>query len=161
MDQSPDTLQSHWAWLVPLFSAVLIAVTTILVAIFVTRRINQTTKRTEFFLGFTTRFHNIFAAIHEVELDFSKDKVEARKFASDDIKKAAAHELYRQFFGLMFDEFFAYQHGFLGRDAFTEWMKWRNFDTSNFKVLGVGYMEGWNNWVKLTPFKQHTQSELV
>jgi membrane-associated phospholipid phosphatase len=150
-----DTLQTHWEALVPLFGAGLVALTTIGVAIGVTQRINQTTKRTEFFLGFTTRFHNINAAIHALEFDLSTNPVVPRKFDNDDVRRAAAYELYRQFFGLMFDEYFAYQRGFLGRDAFMEWMKWRNFDVRNFMILGVGYMEGWNNWVKLTPFKQH------
>jgi hypothetical protein len=106
-------------------------------------------------LEFTKRYHNILAAINAVQFDLTKNPVELRKFADDGIKEAAAHELYRQFFGLMFDEFVAYQHGFLGRDAFTKWMKWRNVDASKFEILGVGYMKGWNNWVRQTPFKQH------
>jgi len=64
MEQFLDSFQQwgvRWAPLFPLFGSILIAVITIGVAILVTRRINQTTKRTEFFLGFTTRFHDICA----------------------------------------------------------------------------------------------------
>jgi hypothetical protein len=134
----------QWKNLVPLFSSILVALTTIGVAILVTRRINQTTKRAEFFLGFTTRFHNILAAIHALQFDLSKNPVESRKF-SDDLGKTAAQELYRQFFGLMQDQFFAYQRGFLDRDAFTEWMKCRYVDAWHpeykFKIFDVPYME--------------------
>jgi hypothetical protein len=122
MEEYLDSFQQwgkNWASLIPLFSAAIVALTTILVAIFVTKRINRTTKQTEFFLGFTTRFHNIFNAIHALQYDISKNPVEPRVFP-DELRKPAAHDLYRQFFGLMFDESFAYQHGFLGRDAFTE-----------------------------------------
>ena len=116
---------------------------------------NQTTKRTEIFLEFTKRYHDIVAAINALKFDFTKNPVELRKFADDDVKEEAAHEFYRQFFGLLFDEFVAYQHGFLGRHAFTKWMKWRNVEASKFEILGVGYMKGWDNWVRQTPFKQH------
>jgi hypothetical protein len=60
-----------------------------------------------------------------------------------------AYELYRQLFGLMFDEFFAYKGGFLARDALVEWMRWRTYAYRNangaqFTIGPVSYAAAWN-----------------
>jgi hypothetical protein len=60
-----------------------------------------------------------------------------------------AYELYRQLFGLMFDEFFAYKGGFLAQDALVEWMRWRTYAYRNangaqFAIGPVSYADAWD-----------------
>jgi hypothetical protein len=60
-----------------------------------------------------------------------------------------AYELYRQLFGLMFDEFFAYKGGFLAQDALVEWMRWRTYAYRNangaqFEIGPVSYADAWD-----------------
>jgi len=55
-----------------------------------------------------------------------------------EIAEKEATEVYRQIFGLMFDEFFAYRRGLLDCSAFIEWLRWRNHEYTgtepNFKI---------------------------
>ena len=85
-------------------------------------------KSAEFFLKFTERYHVLLSNAHKLKLgwppkkgtsnDTSKqsklDKKFNRKIAEG---KDNAHEFYRQFFGLMFDEFIAYNHHFLDKST--------------------------------------------
>jgi hypothetical protein len=169
-------MSQHWGWvssflawgdqwqhLMPLFGAIIVAVTTITVGVIVTIRLNTAMKSTEFFLGFTKRFHEILAAVDALHVDIEKNPSGTLGFVNQDIRKRQAHELYRQFFGLMYDEYFAYRRGLLDRSAFVEWMKWRyadenpspNFPDYKFEIVGVSYSDGWKQWVKKPAFKQH------
>ena len=124
-----------------------------LVAFFVTWRLNTAMKQTEFFLRFTERFHNILQAKHQLELK-NEESLKAGKLDLVIVKKETG-ELYRQLFGLMFDEFFAYRKGFLDRDAFAEWMRWRHFDHAvtssepNFAIGKTSYKDGWTTYCKV------------
>jgi hypothetical protein len=143
----------EWKEIVPLVGAVLVAATGALVAFFVTWRLNTAMKQTEFFLRFTERFHNILQAKHQLELK-SEESLKAGKLDLVIVKKETG-ELYRQLFGLMFDEFFAYRKGFLDRDAFAEWMRWRHFDHAvtssepNFAIGKTSYKDGWTTYCKV------------
>ncbi|HEY2534664.1 MAG TPA: hypothetical protein VGJ20_43285 [Xanthobacteraceae bacterium] len=172
-------MPQHW-WdtfkdLMPLISAGLVVVTTVGIALFVTRHINTSTKRTEFFLAFTSRFHEALAAVHALEKEIAEDPLknptprEGENNLKGKIWNSQAQELYRQFFGLIFDEFYSYQHNFLDREIFTEWMKWRyidanadpNFPEYRFAIAGVTYLEGWNGWVKHPAYKQHQFTDFM
>jgi hypothetical protein len=69
-----------------------------------------------------------------------------------------ANEVYRQLFGLMFDEFFSYQRHLLDQEVFSEWMKWRMDDFNGggnyvFKVCDMSYQDGWNDCKDRGPFR--------
>jgi hypothetical protein len=106
-----------------------------------------TMKQTEFFLKFTERFHEVMKSKHE--LDLSLDKVDEQ---DERTEKKQATELYRQLFSLMSDEFTAYKRGHLAREAFSEWMRWRNLEyqrnqngEADFVIGGVAYRDGWRS----------------
>jgi predicted permease len=68
----------HW-WtsyrdLLSLISASVTVVTAIGIAWLVTRRITISTKRTEFFLAFTARFHNVLTAAQALEIEITQEK---------------------------------------------------------------------------------------
>jgi hypothetical protein len=138
---------AEWKEFMPLVGAVVVAVTGAVVAFFVTWRLNTAMKQTEFFLRFTERFHNILQAKHQLELK-KKGSPDTAKLDLATVEKET-RELYRQLFGLMFDEFFAYRKGFLDRDAFAEWMRWRHFEHAgtssgpNFAIANTSYESGW------------------
>jgi hypothetical protein len=121
------------------------------IAYVATWSLNRSMKQTEFFLKFTERFHNILQSKHKFELSLEeKDATAQLPKISDATARKEARELYRQLFGLMFDEFFAYQRGFLARSAFIEWMRWRNYEYkddaqghANFAIGPVPYKTGW------------------
>lgn len=160
----------HW-WtsykdLLSLISASVTVVTAIGIAWLVTRRITISTKRTEFFLAFTTRFHNVLTAAQVLEIEITQEKPDLPEGKNDlkpTIWKKQVQEVYRQYFALMFDEFYAYQHNFLDREIFTEWMKWRYIDANDnkyrFAIAGVPYLEGWKGWVKKPRF--HSEHKFI
>lgn len=144
----------EWKDLIPLIGAGIVALTAACVAFWATWRLNTAMKRTEFFLKFTERFHNILQAKHQLELRADQRDVETGlPTLGDEQRTKEAQEIYRQFFGLMFDEFFSYKKGFLDRAAFVEWMRWRQFDYSlgphdepNFSIAGISYRDGWGRY---------------
>jgi hypothetical protein len=173
---------ARWHDLIPLFSAFIVAGTTATVAIIATVRLNKAIKRTEFFLGFTKRFHDILAAIDALHLDMARNPRlapgEFTRTAPTDgpaaglsaaVRARQAHELYRQFFGLMFDEFYAFRHGFLATGAFVEWTKWRYFDANpsplvsgdRFEIAGVNYIVGWMQWSNRQALHGHAFIEFM
>jgi hypothetical protein len=176
-----------WHEAIPLFGALITASTTAAAAILATWSLNRSIKQTEFFLKFTERFHGIMQSKSKFELGLlgaagqghatavaatepgtnAADQGQAAEPAGSgrDTPPAAAtaaseqeaYELYRQLFGLMFDEFFAYKGGFLARDALVEWMRWRTYAYRNvagaqFAIGPVSYKDAWD---------QHTRSPVV
>jgi hypothetical protein len=140
----------EWKDFMPLFGSLVVASTALFIGIFATARLNRSMKQTEFFLKFTERFHAILQIKHQLDLKIGRTDDEGRPLLPEKERLREANELYRQFFGLMFDEFFAYRHGFLDHDAYVDWMRWRNADfntTSSseyaFSIAGVGYSDGW------------------
>ena len=115
----------------------------VIVGFFVTKRVTEASKRTDIFLGFTQRFHKLFSDVNEANASFAKQR--------DSVGRSRMDDLYRQFFGLMFDEFMAYRYNFLDRDVFVEWMYSRMHDareneTPPFKIGYVPYMKAWSDW---------------
>ena len=95
----------------------------------------------------------------ELELLQAADQAQATQAPDPNARRNAARatELYRQLFGLMFDEFFAYKGGFLARDALVEWMRWRTFAYrdaagAQFAIGPVSYKDAWD---------QHATSPVV
>jgi hypothetical protein len=139
----------RWKDIMPLVGAVIIATTAATVAFLATWRLNKVMKQTEVFLKFTERYHNIMLAKHQLELRNDEKNADQTSKPGDEQVKKEAYELYRQYFGLMFDEFFSYQRGFLACDLFVEWMMWRHHEyraqegTPNFAIAGLAYKDGW------------------
>jgi len=116
---------SRWKDVMPLVGSLIVATTAATVAFLATWRLNKVMKQTEVFLKFTERYHNIMLAKHQLELRSDEKNADGTPKLGDKQKEKEAYELYRQYFGLMFDEFFAYSRGFLAPDLFVEWMMWR------------------------------------
>lgn len=171
----PDVICAHGDWICavlkwgevwksffPLFGSMLVALTAAAIGIIATWRLNTAMKQTEFFLKFTERFHDILAAVDRLNLRYRHSLPTTDEERKD--RETRAHELYRQFFGLLFDEFYAYQRGFLERQVFTEWMRWRYFDANlssrypdyKFEIAGVPYLAGWKKWTEKPAFEGHT-----
>jgi hypothetical protein len=134
----------------PLFGSGITVIGAGLIAYFATWNLNTSMKQTEFFLKFTERFHEVMKDKHELELR-SEEKDEHGEFKlSDRTVHKEATEIYRMMFSLMSDEFIAYTRGFLARDAFSEWMRWRNYEyqkcqtgMAGFAIGNIGYSDGW------------------
>jgi hypothetical protein len=128
----------------------------VLIAYFATWNLNRSMKQTEFFLKFTERFHEVMQAKHDLDLrSEERDENGALKLSDRTVHKEAT-EIYRQMFSLMSDEFVAYTRGFLARDAFSEWMRWRNYEfhkcqtgMADFAIGNVGYSDGWRAHCRL------------
>jgi hypothetical protein len=145
----------EWKDFFPLFGSALVAATALTIAVIATWWLNTTIKRTEFFLKFTERFHDILTEVDVENANATSQPPGARR--------RKAHALYRQFFGLMFDEWYAYRCGFLDPRAYTEWMIWRYFDSNPpqqaqryiFEIGGVPYLAGWQLWKDKPAFAGH------
>jgi hypothetical protein len=152
-----------WKNFFPLFGALVVAATAATVAMIATWWLNTAMKRTEFFLKFTERFHNVLAEADRLNLEYRNNPPEVTDVTKKD-QERRAHEVYRQFFGLMFDEFYAFHRGFLDVDVFTEWMRWRYYDANpspqypdyKLQIASVPYDEGWAKWIAKPAFVGHS-----
>jgi hypothetical protein len=121
-------------------------VVVIIIAIWVTSSLTASMKRTEFFLTFTKRYHEIRVAAHDLD---KRVKKEPSPFDEGD-----AHQIYFQLFGLMYDEVNAYQNKFLDKEVLVGWLTWQMYDYTGgeFKIGEVSYDNGWQWWLT-TPAK--------
>ena len=127
---------------------------TVAVAIWVTNALTTATKRTDFFLDFTKRYHAIRTDAHDLD---KKVRKEPTSFNQSD-----AHQIYFQLFGLMYDEIYAYQNNILDKEVLIEWMSWQMYDYSGreFTIGGVSYDNGWQSWLA-TPAKQDQYTPIM
>jgi hypothetical protein len=58
-----------------------------------------------------------------------------------------AYHDYTQFFSFQFNEFHAYQSGYVDRDLFTIWMRSRRREFNHENIHGVSYGVGWQEWL--------------
>ncbi len=101
-------LSQGWHWVVgnpPVLGGAISGASTLVAAWLVTARLNRGMKRADFMLGFTKRFHDLVQNIHERNQKFRRAHAAENQMTPSDEEIADAHELYRQFFGLMFDEY--------------------------------------------------------
>jgi hypothetical protein len=124
------------------------------VAILVTNALTASTKRTEFFLNFAKRYHDIRVAAHSLD---NRVKTEPSPLDEGD-----AHQIYFQLFGLMYDEINAYQNNFVEKEVVVEWLAWQMYDYTGgeFKIGGVSYDNGWQWWLT-TPAKHHQYTPML
>ena len=128
----------------PFISGAVGGLFTLLAAWFITGYLSRNIKSHEFLFQFTNRYQDILATKHKLKR--SKDFKNATKDAG---------ELYRRLFSLIFDEFYAYQQGFLDPDIFMQWMKWRRVDYNGDKVAGLTYKEAWQTFITTGPVADH------
>jgi hypothetical protein len=126
----------------------------VFIAIWVTSALTAATKRTEFFLDFTKRYHAIRVAAHELD-----KKVEREPTPFDE---GDAHQIYFQLFGLIYDEIHAYQENFLEKEVIVDWLSWQMYDYMNgeSKIGGVSYANGWQRWLT-TPAKYSPNTPIL
>jgi len=145
----------------PVVGALITSGTAVLVAIFVTKSFTRATKRTEFFLDFTKRYHAVLVEKHKLDRKFKE--APPKSPAEIELEKADAHQIYFQMFGLIYDEFYAYQNDFLDPEAFEIWMIWQMYDATEgkFQIGGVSYQEGWEAWFANRAVKLHSATPFV
>jgi hypothetical protein len=153
----------------PVASGIISGLSTLVAAGVVTWRLNRGVKRAEFVVGFTQRYHDILGDKFKVNLRYDRRRAGNNAQVPSEtlnIEKKEAQELYRRLFGLMFDEFFAYQRHLLDQEVFAEWMKWRMDDYNGganyeFKICDMTYREGWNRCKDIGPSKEHLFKEFM
>lgn len=138
----------EWQQLAPIVGGTIAGLCTLFAAWRINSFLSREIKSKEFVFQFTQRYHDVLGTKHRLNHPQPNERV-----TTED-----AYEMYRRLFGLVFDEFYAYQHGFLDAGIFTEWMKWRRDDYQGdkyrFEVCGVTYREGWELWGPTGPFGQ-------
>ena len=157
----------------PVLGGLIGGVCTVGAAFFVTWRLNRGVKRTEFVLAFTQRYHELLGRKFKLNQEYDElenvDPVEppdTKRERTICAKQEEAKEYYRVFFGLMFDEFFAYQRHLLDPSMFAEWMKWRldDYNTNpsyRGDVCGMSYQQGWGTWKDVGPIGGHRFSKFM
>ena len=139
----------------PIIGALIVAGTTVLVAIVVTEHLTTATKRAEFFLDFTKRYHNIIAEKHKLDRKIKTVRQDQPQYQPNKLEQADAHQIYFQLFGLIYDEFYAFRHNFLDPEALVHWMTWQMHDAYDFEIGGVSYTNGWEMWFAIPAVKPH------
>src|ERR1700745_435560 len=137
-----------------LIAALINAAIVISVAIWVQYGLTASVERTEFFLTFTKRYHDVRGDAHKLS---NKVKTDPGPLDEGD-----AHQIYFQLFGLMYDEFNAYQRNLLDEEAFVDWMVWQmyEFKDGKFEIGKVSYQDGWKEWLA-TPARYHKYTPMM
>ncbi len=119
-------------------------VVAIVLTIWVTSNLTAATKRTELFLEFTKQYRALITKIGAYNKDFRHRP--PGQVSSED--KIDADQIYFELFSLLYDEFNAYQSGFLDKDLLVDWMTWQlhDFNKGKFAIGSVSYQEGWDSW---------------
>jgi hypothetical protein len=152
------TWQEFWQVVPPpLVGGAISGICTLFAAGLINLYLNRNIKSKEFVFQFTQRYHDILGAKHRLNYP---DKGERTATAND------AQELYRRLFGLIYDEWWAYQHRFLAPGIFTEWMKWRRDDyqgDAGYQVVvaNLSYKDAWDTWGKMGPLAQSDFSDFL
>lgn len=132
---------------------------TLMAAGVVTWRLNRGMKRAEFVIGFASRYHLILHEKHKLNREYVKVRQAGPPTEHVvELEEMDAKEIYRQLFGLMFDEYFSYQRHLLDQSVFAEWMKWRMDDFNGggnyeFKICDLSYRQGWDHCKLMGPFR--------
>src|ERR1700741_1091492 len=109
----PKTIQGGKNWVArirewqSLIGTLISGIIGIGIAIGVTSALTAAMKRTDFFLDFTKRYHQIRDDAHDL-----KNRIKTKP-GSEGIDEGDAHQIYFRLFGLMYDEVHAYHDGFL------------------------------------------------
>jgi hypothetical protein len=141
----------------PLIAALINVGVGIFIAIWVTSALTAATKRTEFFLDFTKRYHAIRVAAHKLD-----NRVATATKPNPLLDEGDAHQIYFQLFGLVYDEIHAYQENFLEKEVIVDWLSWQMYDYMNgeSKIGGVSYVNGWQRWLT-TPAQYHPTTPIL
>ncbi len=95
------------------------AAATVAVGFLVTRSLTAAAKQTDVMVAFAKRFGEICE--HQEAFNDSFERLDTL----GEIQERRAQRIYREYFTLLFDEFYAFQKGFLDADVFSLWMtKW-------------------------------------
>jgi hypothetical protein len=157
----PETVQSGGNWIArarewqSLIGTLISMLVGIGIAIGVTSALTAAVKRTEFFLDFTKRYHQIRVDAHDLD-----NRVKTKP-GPEGIDQGDAYQIYFRLFGLMYDEIHAYHDGFLAENVVIDWMTWQMYDhTNGLKIGGVSYENGWQWWLT-TPGQHHSDTPML
>jgi hypothetical protein len=119
-----------------------------IVVLWVARRYTKRIKQIDATLEFSRRFHELIQ--QQVELNHAYfDRRRWENWPPNQRELLDARAWWWRFFDLVLYEFDFYQSGFLRKERFTEWMKWRWLearDPDSFFVSGMNYNQGWDHW---------------
>lgn len=133
-----------------LAGAVIGAATATVIAVLVTKRITTAAKRTDLFLDFTKRYHAIRVEMHKLDTSFNRKRQLHSGHRPDPFEQGDAHQIYFQLFGLVYDEYFAFQAGFLDEKIFADWITWQMCEAKEDKEIGgVPFRDAWKTWSSL------------
>ena len=110
---------------------------------------------------FSKRFHQLLDEAHSL--------ARAYKAAGGTPNEAGAAEAaayYRKFFDLLVSEHYFFTQGFVRRETFLEWMKWRwgawhDVEGARVLVCGVPYQTAWREWSQRPLMKSHPLVQFV
>jgi hypothetical protein len=138
----------------PVAGAVITGGCTVVVGFIVTHSLTSSIKKTEFMLGFSRQFGEVNKARYE-------HNKKSLATSSPDIERvllADAEQIYREYFTLLFDEFYAFRRGFLDRNVFALWMSYCAGEGDDdtlyaFNLKGASYNEAWRAFRSQNPLK--------
>jgi hypothetical protein len=135
--------------------------TTFIIAIFVTTAITNSQKRTEFFLEFTKRYLGIVDKAHKLNKEIANKHATDTKYQPSFIEEGTAREIYFELFGLIYDEYYAYQSCFLDQKTIVNWLTWQMHDLhDNSKIGGMLYEDAWKEWLR-SPARDHSITPVI
>jgi hypothetical protein len=145
----------------PISGSLIVALVTLAVAFVVTQRLTTATKRTEFFLEFTKRYQSIYTEKRNLDRNVQIARQNVSTYQPNAVEEGDANLLFYQLFGLIYDEFYAYQHNFLEPEVFVQWMRRQWHDAKNTQFEGVPYRDGLDTWLRMSAVQSHPTTRKV
>jgi hypothetical protein len=132
------------------------------VAIFVTSAVTNSQKRTEFFMNFTKKYQDILFNAHRKSNEIATKHLADASYQLSRADEGDAHQIYFQLFGLIYDEYTAYQNNFLDDETITNWLTWQmhDFNDKKFNIGGVLYEDAWKEWLT-GPARDHSLTQVI
>ena len=152
MNNSTASLDLLRAW-APIIGALISGGATVAIGLFITHRLTYAAKQTDMMVTFARRFGEVCE--HQDKFNDAGDHTHP-----SEIDSRQAGRIYREYFTLLFDEFYAFQKGFLDPDVFSLWMAYCVGDGAaanlyRFDVTGFSYAEAWERFKHQAPLAGH------
>jgi hypothetical protein len=145
-----------------LIGTILTLIATFIIAIFVTNAVTNSQKQTEFFLDFTKRYQGIIDKEQKLNKEIANKHSTDLKYQPNSIEEGDARQIYFELFGLIYDEYTAYQAGFLDPKTIVNWLTWQVHDLHDKKLTigGVLYEDAWKEWFN-GPARDHSLTPVI
>lgn len=128
-----------------IIGAILSSAFNVIALIWIAQRYSRTTKKIDSTFEFNKKYHDIIQ---------DRQKINELYSPSKPFDETVSSYWWLRYFDLMLFELHFFQHGYVMKERFTEWMEWRRAEYKGegphkMETGGIPYRKAWENWKNL------------